>query len=225
MVSRRLDETPTEGLKKTWGTGIHLFRIRRSSLWNRKMCERLPNTDDSTRPNEEAARVLYSEADERTARNQKAKSLTQLLEITRNMSSHNWLGLALAGLLVATAALGGAEDKSAADVKKLEGKWTAPSGDGGTVSYTFKGKTLKIEAPTRTYDITISIDPAAKPEKTIDLKIDEAPEDAKGKTSKGIYKFDGEKVVLCFRPEGERPTKFEQVGFEQILVELTRVKG
>jgi len=59
--------------------------------------------------------------------------------------------------------------------------------------------------------------------KTIDLHIDEGPDDAKGSTSKGIYKFDGDdKFVFCFSPEGERPTKFEQVGTEQFLVELKR---
>ena len=57
----------------------------------------------------------------------------------------------------------------------------------------------------------------------IDLHIDEAPDDAKGQTSKGIYKFDGDdKFVFCFTPQAERPAKFEQIGFEQFLMELKR---
>jgi uncharacterized protein (TIGR03067 family) len=136
------------------------------------------------------------------------------------------MGLALGALLVAGASVRGADDKDGGDLKKLEGKWTTPSGEGGKVTYTFKGNKLKIEAPSRSYEMTITLDATAKPDKTIDLKIDEAPDDAKGKTSKGIYKFDGDaKFIFCFRPEGDRPTKYEQIGYEQIVSELTRVKN
>jgi uncharacterized protein (TIGR03067 family) len=135
------------------------------------------------------------------------------------------MGLAVAAWLVAGASVRGVEDKSEGDLKKLEGKWTADAADGGKVTYTFKGNKLKVEAPSRTYEMTVKLDATAKPDKTIDLQIDEAPEDAKGKTSKGIYKFDGnDKFILCFRPEGDRPTKYEQIGYEQIVTELTRVK-
>ncbi len=92
--------------------------------------------------------------------------------------------------------------------------------------YRFKDKKLEIKAPSRSYTMTITLDPKAKPDKTIDFKIDEAPEDAKGKTSKGIYKFEGDDtLVLCFSGEGDRPSKFEQIGFEQILIKLTRKKA
>src|SRR5262249_32630863 len=138
---------------------------------------------------------------------------------------HAAMGLAVAALVVVGPSVRGAEDKDGGDLKKLEGKWTAKSGDGGKVTYTFTGKTLKIEAPSREDAMTVTLDAAAKPEKTIDFKIDEAPDDAKGKTSKGIYKFDGnDKFIFCFRPEGDRPDKYEQIGYEQIVTELTRVK-
>ena len=117
-----------------------------------------------------------------------------------------------------------ADDKIEGDLKKLQGKWITPAGDGGKVSYTFKGNKMKVVAPSRTYEMTVKIDDKAKPDKTIDFKIDEAPDDAKGKTSLGIYKFDGEKLIWCFRPEGDRPTKYEQIGYEQILGELTHEK-
>lgn len=142
------------------------------------------------------------------------------------MSSHRtWMGLALAAVLVAPAVLRGADDPNDADVKKLQGKWSAPSGNGGKTTYTFNGRKLKVEAPSRTYQMTVTIDAAAKPEKSIDFKIDDAPDEAKGKVSKGIYKFDGDNtMIFCFRPEGERPAKYEMVGFEQIVVELKREK-
>ena len=130
-------------------------------------------------------------------------------------------------LLAGAMAARGEDGKGSEDQKKMQGEWTAPSADGEKTVYTFKDDKLTVKAPSRTYEITVTLDAAAKPEKTIDLKIDKAPDDAKGKTSKGIYKFDGDdKLVICVRPEGERrPEKYEQVGFEQILVELTRSKA
>jgi uncharacterized protein (TIGR03067 family) len=115
--------------------------------------------------------------------------------------------------------------KDGGDLKKLEGKWTAESAAGGKTTYTVKGDRLKIEAPTRSYEMTLTLDEKAKPEKAIDFKIVEAPEDARGKTCKGIYKFDGDdKFIFCFRPEGDRPDKYEQIGYEQIVTELKRAK-
>jgi uncharacterized protein (TIGR03067 family) len=116
------------------------------------------------------------------------------------------------------------EDSAVDDeLKKLDGEWSVPSLAGGDVVYRFKGKKLEIEAPNRSYKMTITVDPKAKPDKTIDFKIDEAPDDAKGKTSKGIYKIESDDtLVLCFTGEGDRPTKYEQVGFEQILTKLKR---
>jgi uncharacterized protein (TIGR03067 family) len=143
------------------------------------------------------------------------------------ISRHAWMDLLLAVLLLASVGVRvqGADDKVDPDLKKLEGKWTTPSGEGGKVTYTFKGKKLKIDAPSRTYEMTVAIDSTAKPDKTIDFKIDEAPDDAKGKTSKGIYKFDGaDKLIFCFCPMGDRPTKYEQNGYEQIVSTLTKVK-
>lgn len=138
--------------------------------------------------------------------------------------------LAALVLMAAACAVFGAEDakdaKASADLKKLEGEWTTPSGGGGEVAYTFKGDKLTVKAPTREYRMTVKLDDSAKPNKTIDLHIDEGPDDAKGQTSKGIYKFDGDdKFVFCFTPQAERPTKFEQVGFEQFLTELKRKKA
>ena len=133
----------------------------------------------------------------------------------------------LAVAAVSRAADDARQDKDTdADRKKMQGEWAAPSAGREKTIYTFKDDKLSVKAPSRSYEITVTLDATAKPEKSIDLKIEKAPEDAKGKTSKGIYKFEGDdKLVVCFRGEGERPAKFEQIGFEQILVELTRKKA
>ena len=98
------------------------------------------------------------------------------------------------------------------------------SENGDTITYTVEGKKLKVVAPSRTYEMALKLDAEAKPNKTIDFKIEEGPDDAKGQTSLGIYKMDGEKFVFCFSPQGERPSKFETEGYEKIVVTLSKDK-
>jgi uncharacterized protein (TIGR03067 family) len=137
------------------------------------------------------------------------------------------MGLVLAGTLMRATASRADDAAIQKDLKELEGEWTVKSGGGGEVQYKFKGDKLEVTAPSRSYKMTVKIDPTAKPEKTIDFQIDDGPDDAKGKTSKGIYKFedDNNTFVFCFRGEGDRPDKYEQVGFEQILSKLKRKKS
>ncbi len=137
------------------------------------------------------------------------------------------MGLVLAGMLMAGTATRADDAAIQKDLKVLEGEWTVKSGGGGEVQYKFKGDKLEVTAPSRSYKMTVKIDPTAKPEKTIDFQIDDGPDDAKGKTSKGIYKLedDNNTFVFCFRGEGDRPDKYEQVGFEQILSKLKRKKS
>jgi uncharacterized protein (TIGR03067 family) len=146
------------------------------------------------------------------------------MEMTRMTAHLRRMGLILVGLV----AVGGglrAEDTVEGDLAKLKGAWTNTSPEGVVTTYTFNGKTLDLKGPSRTYKMTLILDPKAKPDKTINFQIDEGPDDAKGKTSKGIYKFDGEdRFIFCMRPEGDRPTKYEQVGFEQFVMELKRKK-
>jgi uncharacterized protein (TIGR03067 family) len=135
------------------------------------------------------------------------------------------MGVVLCGLLVASSDARGDDATVEKDLKKLEGEWTVKSEGGSDIRYKFKGDKLEVTAPSRSYKMTIKIDPSAKPEKTLDFHIDEGPDDAKGKTSKAIYKFEGDDTfIFCMRPEGERPDKYEQIGYEQILSKLTRKK-
>ncbi len=142
------------------------------------------------------------------------------------LTRREWMGVGLVGFLAAGQVAGAAEAKDGGDLKKLEGKWITPSGvPGEKVVYTFQGDKVKVEAPSRSYEMTVVLDASAKPEKSIDLKINEGPDDAKGKTCKGIYKFNGDdQFIFCFRAIGERPEKYEQIGFEQIVTELKREK-
>jgi uncharacterized protein (TIGR03067 family) len=134
--------------------------------------------------------------------------------------------LVLGGLLTGATIVRADDAAIEKELKKLAGEWTIKSQSGSEISYTFKGDKLEVKAPTRSYKMTVKLDPAAKPEKTIDFQIDEGPDDAKGKTSKGIYRFEDDNTfTFCMRPEGERPDKYEQKGYEQILSKLNRKKS
>jgi len=122
---------------------------------------------------------------------------------------------------VATRAL--AADETEADVlKALKGTWVS---DGDiTASWTFDGDTLKATVNGQDYTCKVKADPKAKPA-TLDFLIDEGPEDAKGKTSKCIYKFEGEKLILCVSTPGkDRPKAFEQEEGESYVFELKKEK-
>ena len=70
----------------------------------------------------------------------------------------------------------------------------------------------------------VKVDTAANPA-TIDLFIEEGPEDSKGKTSKGLYKIDGEKLTICVSVPGkDRPKEFVQVEDEAYLFEMKKQK-
>ena len=57
------------------------------------------------------------------------------------------------------------------------------------------------------YEITITLDSAAKPEKHMDFMVLEDSPHAKGSKVEGIYKLDGEgKLLICFgSPDSSRP--------------------
>jgi uncharacterized protein (TIGR03067 family) len=142
------------------------------------------------------------------------------------------LGLMMLLLAVcAAAALGGraafayADDKPQSELlKPFQGTWNS-SGEGIEAKYTFEGETLKATVNGNDYTCKVKVDTEAKPFATMDLKIEDGPEDAKGKTSKCIYKLDGEKLTLCVSAPGkDRPKDFGQIEDEAYLFELKKEK-
>ena len=118
------------------------------------------------------------------------------------------------------------DEKSEAELfKPFQGTW-ASSGEGIEATWTFDGERSRPTLPGWNTTCKGKIDKDAKPHATIDLTIVDGPEEAKGKTSKGIYKLDGEKLTLCVTVPGKeaRPKDFAQVDDEAYLFELKKEK-
>ncbi len=122
-----------------------------------------------------------------------------------------------AGLLVAADAPRG--DAAKAELEKFQGMWQLVSAqrDGREVSKDGVGRTtLIIKGDTFRFpedaevgtgpNGTFAIDPTATP-RAIDATPASGP--GKGKTSRGIYKLEGDRYEVHFAPPGEgRPTEF-----------------
>lgn len=109
------------------------------------------------------------------------------------------------------------------DLKKMRGEWVSRD-DAGESTWKFQGNKLSIKTPSRMYEITLTLDPKAKPRPTVDLKVGEDSPNARGTTGLAIYKFEGEKKLLICMGAGdaERPTEFKSDFPKIILFELTR---
>lgn len=142
--------------------------------------------------------------------------------------------MACLALALTASSVAAADDK---ELAKFDGTWVGVSGimdgtplepevcrqyvdvvKGGKVVTTYKGKEV---ATTATYQL---INPGKTPSQ-IDAIIESGP--LKGQTLKGIYKFEGERLVTCFADSGkDRPTTFEsKKGSGNGLQVSQKVKG
>ena len=118
------------------------------------------------------------------------------------------------GLLSADAQKEGAGKK---ELEKFQGKWVQVSTtiDGKSLEedelknrfVVFKGEKLTLLYKDKERGtISLKIDPSKSPAQ-IDATFEDGPR--KGETLKGIYKFDGDTLTLCFvLPSKDRPTEF-----------------
>ncbi|HEY2787410.1 MAG TPA: TIGR03067 domain-containing protein [Fimbriiglobus sp.] len=117
------------------------------------------------------------------------------------------------------------------EVKSLAGTWTIQAATLGGRDHLgdFKGMTLKVDGNKYTVGFGMVKDEgtltvgATKEHKTIDLKTKPGGL-FKGRTMPGIYKFDGDKLVICVNTETQdRPTKYEAPAASPIML-LTFVR-
>ena len=132
-----------------------------------------------------------------------------------------WAGLYLGG---GTARALGDDKPQSELLKSFQGTWST-EGDGLDAKWTFDGEKVKATVNGTDYACKAKVDAEAKPFATIDLVIDDGPEDAKGKTSKGIYKLDGDKLTICVSAPGkDRPKEFTTVEDEAYLFAMKKQK-
>ena len=149
------------------------------------------------------------------------------MPLTKRLEMRAFAGLAtllsLVALVVTSQALGDDKDKSES-LKPFLGTW-ATDGEGIDAKWTFEGEKVKATVNGTDYTCKVKVDKEAKPNPTIDLDIEDGPEEAKGKVSKGIFKLDGEKLTLCVSlPGKDRPKDFAQVEDESYLFTLKKQK-
>ena len=120
-----------------------------------------------------------------------------------------------------------AEDaKVEGDLKKMQGTWVKSGNDGPDAKWVIEGDSLKATVNGQDYTCKLTLDPKATPHSSVDLAIKDGPVEAAGKTSKAIYKFDGEKLVFCVSPPGSdsRPSEFKAAEDDAYLFEFKKEK-
>ena len=108
------------------------------------------------------------------------------------------------------------------DLKKMQGTWVNAVADGVDHHWIIKGDTVKASVNGLDYTCRITVDSRANPLPTADFTIKLGPEDSAGKTARGIYKFDGDRLIFCVAlPCGDaRPGDFKTVEKESYVIEL-----
>lgn len=134
-----------------------------------------------------------------------------------------WAGV-VAVLTFASVAVRADDAKVSGDLKKLQGTWVNAGSEGPDSTWKFDGETVKATVNGAEYTCSVKIDEKAKPHTSIDFTVKEGPGDSSGKTAKGIYKFDGEKLAICIAMPGieTRPTDFKIVEGETHHFELKK---
>jgi len=147
----------------------------------------------------------------------------------RNVLRWSAMVLALGTVLNTFSALAvrAEDEKVTGDLKKMQGTWVRAGDEGPDLKWTFKGDELRADVDGAIYVSKITVDSKATPNATVDLVIKEGPGNAAGVTVKGIYKFDGDKLVFCVvKPGGDkRPTEFKGIDDECYLFTLKPEKN
>jgi uncharacterized protein (TIGR03067 family) len=125
-----------------------------------------------------------------------------------------------------------AQNEGAKELEKFQGKWATVSVTvNAQVEDEIKNRFMAIKGEKATFLYkdkergtgSLKIDPSKSPAH-IDFTYEDGP--AKGKTLKGIYKFEGDTLTVCYGGFGkDRPSEFaSKAGSESILAVQKRAK-
>ncbi|OJW03207.1 MAG: hypothetical protein BGO49_00085 [Planctomycetales bacterium 71-10] len=133
-----------------------------------------------------------------------------------------------AAFLLSVAALAALAAPARADepgpaLKAVQGTWTTRDDAEVSAKWTIKGDAIKVLVNGVEYAGKVTIDAEAKPHPAFTIDIKEGPGEVVGKSAKGVYKVDGDKLdVNIAAPGNDRPVDFNPFGSDIYLFELTR---
>lgn len=118
------------------------------------------------------------------------------------------------------------EPASPSGLESVQGVWTTRDDVEVQSTWKIKGDAFEAVVNGTRYLGKIAVDEKAKPHPTLTIDVKEGPGDVKGKASKGVYKVEGDKLIVNLgAPGSERPSDFDQAGDEVFLFELTKKPG
>jgi uncharacterized protein (TIGR03067 family) len=124
------------------------------------------------------------------------------------------------------------KDPPKKDPPSLIGEWLAdsaiqggkpdPPPPGATITFTKEGKFIVKDGKDTSHEADFTFDPKKDP---AEIEISESGPGKGTKMMKGIYRIEGDTLLICITREGERPKTFDSpVGSPNVLVTLRRPK-
>lgn len=149
--------------------------------------------------------------------------------MTPNIGMKRTLTAAVLAILAASAGLSGAlaaaDEALAPALKAVQGVWVSGQDAQLNARWTIEKDKVTATVDGTDYIGKLKLDKDAKPHASWTITITEGPGDAQGKVAKGIYKLDGDKLVVNISvPGGDRPTDFDPADQEVYLFELQKEK-
>lgn len=110
-------------------------------------------------------------------------------------------------------------------LKSVQGVWAARDDAQVQAKWIIKGESIHVNVNGEEYKGKVVVDAAAKPHPSLTIEIEDGPGEAKGKSAKGVYKLEGEKLTVNIGAPGQdRPVDFNPYGSDIYLFELTKQK-
>jgi len=147
------------------------------------------------------------------------------------MSQISWtkrftaLTLVVSSLVLSQAKASAGEESLSPALKALQGTWIGDSYGTVQTQWTIVDDTVTATVNGVEYGGKLVIDDQAKPHPTLTVELKEGPSEVQGQSAKGVYKLEGEKLIVHVGVPGvDRPKDFTPVDGQSFLFEFTKEK-